>query len=284
MPDLFYNRVLLVVVLYKQNISQSLTLMSLNEELVLLGIRMDVFIYDNSPDKQYDQNNFQWNNFDIFYVHDASNPGLSKAYNRGATKAEELEKEWLLLLDQDTTFPKEYLKENRDQVIAYPDTSLFVPLLKLKNGVLFSPCINKHKRGYPAGQLAPGKYNLWKYSPVNSGMLIRLSLFKAAGGYNEKVKIDFCDFQFLEKVREFKDDFHVINATGLQDFSAFDYSPEKQQARFTQYLEDAFNCEKPQFTDKLGFLYTVTRHALGLTVKLRSLKFIGLYIKNYLIR
>lgn len=245
---------------------------------------MDVFIYDNTPEKQYDHESFTWNNFNVFYVHNPANPGLSKAYNNGAAKAAVLQKEWLLLLDQDTTFPEGYLEETRAAVTANSDISLFVPLLKLKNGVLFSPCINKHKRGYPAGSLSSGRYDLWKYAPVNSGMFIRLSLFDMVGGYNEKVKIDFCDFQFLDKVRLIQAEFYLINAVALQDFSAFEYSSEKQQIRFTQYLEDAFNCEKPLLGDKMGFLYTVTRHALGLSIKLRSFKFIGLYISKYLIR
>lgn len=284
MSDSFYNQILFVVVLYKQNLDQSLTLSSLNHDLVQLRMRMDVFIYDNSPDQQYDQNHFQWNNFTIHYVHDPTNSGLSKAYNAGAFHAGTLQKEWLLLLDQDTTFPEGYLKENKETIIANPDISLFVPHLKLKNGVLFSPCMNKHKRGYPAGNLLPGIYNLAKYVPVNSGMLIRLELFNAVGGYNEKVKIDFCDFQFLDKVMRLKDKFYLINSVALQDFSAFDYSREKQHSRFLQYLEDAANCEKPAFSDKMGFLYTVTRHAVGLSLKMRSFKFIGLYIDKYLFR
>ena len=280
----FYSQVLPIVVLYKQRIDQSLTLSTLNQNLTDLGIKMDIFLYDNSPEKQYDQHLFQWENFNITYLHDTKNSGLSKAYNTGADHAKTLKKKWILLLDQDTDFPAGFLKENQQSIIQHPDISLFAPMLKLKNDVLFSPCIAKHKRGYPPGHLYPGVYSLWYFSPVNSGMLISLALFDEVGGYNEKVKIDFCDFQFLEKVRKVNDKFYLIDATALQDFSSFELSSAKQKTRFIQYLEDALNCEKPGLADKFGFFYTVSRHALGLSLKLRDPSFFGLYVRNYLMR
>lgn len=279
----FYHQVLPIVVLYKQRIEESLTFLSLNQNLKEMDIRMDVFVYDNSPEKQYSQQLFEWENFNITYLHDQNNSGLSKAYNTGADKAKALGKKWVLLLDQDTTFPEEFLLVNEHSVIQHPDVSLFAPILKLKNEVLFSPCIAKHKRGYPPKDLSPGIHSLWHYSPVNSGMLISLDLFTSVGGYNEKVKIDFCDFQFLEKVRKINDQFYIMDTIALQDYSNFEYSAAKQKMRFTQYLEDAYNCEKPNFTDKLGFFYTVTRHALGLSVKLGDLSFMSLYIQKYII-
>ena len=142
----------------------------------------------------------------------------------------------------------------------------------------------KHKRGYPAGQLIPGLHNLYKLSPVNSGLLVSLSLFERAGGYNEKVKVDFCDFQFLEKVRRIDARFYLMPMTALQDFSNAELSLSKQQYRFNIYLEDAVNCDKPEFSDKLGFFYAVTRHALGLSIKMRNFSFINMYLRKFLIR
>ena len=280
----FYNQVLPIVVLYKQEISQSLTLISLDKNLEEIGINMDVYVYDNSPIRQYDKDSFQWNNFHVFYFHDPENSGLSKAYNAGAVKAAELKKEWILLLDQDTTFASGYLQENNLSVLNHPDINLFAPILKLKNSVIFSPCIAKHKRGYPPGRLVHGQYSLYDFSPVNSGMLIRLAMFHRVDGYNEKVKIDFCDFQFLEKFRLLSDSFYLINAVALQDFSNFEPSAAKQKVRFTQYLEDAYHCDKPSVSDKIGFLYAVTRHAVGLTVKMKNISFMSMYFSNYLIR
>jgi len=280
----FYERVLPVVVLYKQSILESLTLQSLNEDLKALDMRMDVFIYDNSPDSEIKEEYFNWNNFNIYYYHDAHNSGLSKAYNTGSKKATALQKEWLLLLDQDTTFSAGFFQNYYNAATTNLKTQLFAPLLKLHNGVIFSPCIAKHKRGYPPRHISPGNHSLWKYSPVNSGMLVRLKLFLEAGGYNENVKVDFCDFQFLEMVRRIYSTFYLTTATGKQDYSNFEMSIEKQKHRFEIYLEDAKNCEKPTLSDKIGFFYTVTRHTVGLSLKLKSFLFISLYLRRFLFK
>jgi rhamnosyltransferase len=278
-------KILPIVVLYQQSFPQSLSLQSLQRNLEKLNTRLDVFIYDNSPDAQSTKQYFCYKSLNIIYHHDPSNSGLSKAYNTGAAYAQKSEKKWLLLLDQDTAFPSDFLQVYEQSIKENPDISLFAPVLKIDSGIIFSPCITRHKRGYPPGQVIPGRHSLWKFSPVNSGILVNLDLFLKVGGYNEKVKIDFCDFQFLEKVRLVSPDFVITTTVGSQNFSAITetYMP-KQLQRFKIYLEDASNCIKPSFSDRLGFFYTVTRHALGLSLKLRNLSFLRLYFHHYLIR
>ena len=281
---MFYTNILPVVVLYKQNLEQSLTLQSMQVSLDAAGIeRMQVFVYDNSPEASAGTIG-AFGSFDIIYHHDPLNGGLSKAYNVGAAKARVLNKEWLLLLDQDTTFPSNTFPQYAQAAEKHPEIGLIAPILKLSNNKIFSPCLAKHKRGYPVGQLSPGLHNLYKLSPVNSGLLVKLSLFERAGGYNEKVKVDFCDFQFLEKVRRIDPRFYLMPMSALQDFSNEELSLSKQQHRFNIYLEDAVNCDKPEFSDKLGFFYTVTRHALGLSLKMRHFSFINMYLCKFLIR
>jgi len=271
-----------IVVLYKQSIEQSVTLQTLNAGLKVANVTMDVFVYDNSPAKGSYAKKFRWNQFNIHYVPDQRNSGLSKAYNSGADAARALSKEWILLLDQDTSFPLNIFNNYFNAVAAHSAVSLFAPILKLSNGRIFSPCINKHKRGYPVEEISSGEYNLKQFSPVNSGILVKLDLFLRVGGYNENVKVDFCDFQFLEKVQKVNPSFYLIQSIALQDFSSDEVSVEKQMQRFKIYLEDARNCKKYTVADRLGFFYTVTRHAVGLTVKLRKVSFIKVYLLKYL--
>ena len=271
-----------IVVLYGQKLEQSQTMQSLQQNLSSGQQQMDIFVYDNSPVAQHPKEQFQWNNFRVFYCHDASNSGLSKAYNEGAKMAARLGKDWLLLLDQDTSFPENVLERYEQAMAAHPAAKLFAPILKLHNGAIFSPSVVRHKRGYPPARLSPGIYSLYKYSPVNSGVLISLALFDKAGGYNERVKVDFCDFQFMERVRKVSPNIVVIDATAGQDFSNDEPSIEKQQRRFKIYLADAQNCYKPKIADKAGFFYTVTRHAFGLTYKMRSFSFLKMYFRYFL--
>lgn len=280
--EVFYCQLLPVVVLYQQSIGQSLTLQSLHLNLERSGMKMDVFVYDNSPEPQAVEHFFSWKSFNIYYTHDPHNGGLSKAYNAGAVKARLLKKEWLLLLDQDTIFNADFLEIYAKAVRENPQLKIFAPLLQLENGKIFSPCLKRHKRGYPPKKIALGRHHLSKYSPVNSGLLVSLKLFLNVGGYNEKLKIDFCDFQFLEKVVKVSPYFFLTTATGLQNYSNAEKSVQKQQYRFKMYLQDAVNCDKPSLADRLGFFYAVTRHTLGLALKLRSFSFLGLYFHYYL--
>jgi len=280
--EVFYCQLLPVVVLYQQSIGQSLTLQSLQLNLERAAIRMDIFIYDNSTEPQAVENHFAWKSFNVYYTHDPQNAGLSKAYNAGAQKARLLKKEWLLLLDQDTIFSADFLEIYAHTVQENPQLKIFAPLLKLENEKIFSPCLKGHKRGYPPRKIASGKHRLSKYSPVNSGLLVSLGLFLKVGGYNEKLKIDFCDFQFLEKVIKVAPYFFLTTATGLQNYSNAEKSLQKQQHRFKMYLQDAIYCDKPSLADQIGFFYAVTRHTLGLTLKLRSFSFLRLYFHYYL--
>jgi GT2 family glycosyltransferase len=280
----FYARMLPVVVLYQQSLEQSLTLQSLHQNLLELDLRMPILVYDNSKEPHSAEDNFNWKSFQVFYIHDPQNSGLSKAYNMAADKAMNLQKEWLFLLDQDTEFSAGSLQKYETSVRENAQINLFCPLLTLADGTIFSPARVKYKRGYPPKGIKSGLHNLCQYSPVNSGMLVRLTLFQGVGGYNEKIKVDFCDFQFIEKVRCLSPQFYLTSARGLQNFSSKELSVTKQQQRFKIYLQDAVNCEKRSLADHLGYFYTVTRHALGLTFKLRDFSFLKLYVFQFLIR
>lgn len=282
MLDSFLNQVLPIVILYNQKIAESFTVLTLNDELQKLNSRMTIFVYDNSPILDKENTIASIGNLDIIYHHNKDNGGLSIGYNKGAKVASDLGKKWVLLLDQDTTF-ENLLESFNLSIQKYPDVNLFAPIIKLSNGVIFSPSIVKHKRGYPPKTFFPGVYNLAQFSPVNSGMLIALKMFHQVGGYNEKIKVDFCDFQFIEKVLLKEPLFVVVDSVAIQDFSAFEPSVEKQLKRFIIYLADVKNCDKSTLNDKVGFFYTVTRHTLGLTYKLKNFKFLNLYIRKYLL-
>lgn len=279
-----YNHLFPVVVLYNLLLDDSSTLQCLDREAHGRAGKMLVFVYDNSPMRNYAADRFIWKSLDIIYRHDPNNSGLGKAYNTGADEAPKHGKDWLILFDQDTLFEQGFLQLYNKAFIGHHKISLFAPILKLKDGSIFSPFIPKHKRGYPATDIQTGIHSLHNYFPVNSGIMISVNLFKKAGGYNEKVKVDFSDMQFLERVLRINNDFCVTDVVGVQDFSAFEVSIEKQERRFSIYLDDAVACDKETLSDKIGFFYAVTRHMLALVLKRRRFSFFVLYIRRYLIR
>src|SRR5690606_15818190 len=93
-----------------------------------------IYVYDNSPniDEEAIANPF------VFYVHDNKNPGVSKAYNEGAKFAKDNGKNWILLLDQDTQLPEDFLRKIEENIHEYPPCQLYAMRL-YSNTVLLSP-------------------------------------------------------------------------------------------------------------------------------------------------
>ncbi len=276
--DRFADSLLIIIVVYKRPLEDCESFQS------VLGMRsgisnLNVFIYDNSPTSQQIEN---YEGLTITYFHDAQNSGVSKAYNAGVEHANKGQKEWVMLLDQDTGLPNSILEKYDQAITTYSDINLFVPVLKLKNGRIFSPSRYRFKRGFYIGGIKSGTHSLFKYAPVNSGMMVRVETFLKVGGYNEKVKLDFADFQFVERFRKLYVEFFVLDVECEQDFSDDDSSFQSQSVRFKYYCEGAKNVENKSLWDWLQYNMVVFIRAVRLTLRFGKLGFIGSYFKNFL--
>jgi GT2 family glycosyltransferase len=275
--------VLAILVLYKKNLFNSESYSSILHSAKRSRIQLRFYVFDNSPQKNHVLSDFDNQPNPIEYRHSASNLGISYAYNEGAKFAERENIDWLLLLDQDTIFGDDFLFELESCIDKNPKVYLFAPILKLSDNHIFSPTKYRLKRGYELTKVEPGINSLKKLLPVNSGMVIKTEKFVEVGGYNTKLKLDFCDFQFLEKFREKHFEFCLVNSTGFQNFSNKIPDVSEQQVRFNIYLNDAKNCEKVNFSARLQYFYTVLHHTLGLTWKFKKSYFICRFITGYLL-
>jgi len=274
----FAESLLVIIVIYKSALEDCESFQS------LLAMRegdsnLNLFIYDNSPNSQQIKN---YKGLTINYFHDEKNSGVSKAYNVGVEHANKFQKEWVLLLDQDTSLPDSILKKYKEAIDTNSDLNLFVPVLKLKNGRIFSPSRYRFKRGFFVDSIKSGTHSLFEYAPVNSGMMIKTAAFQKVGGYNEKVKLDFADFQFVERFRKTYPEFFVLDVECEQDFSDDNSSYESQYIRFEYYCEGAKNIENKSFGDWLQYNAVVFIRAIRLTLRFGKLGFVGSYFKNFL--
>lgn len=266
-------KILAVIVLYNQKLFQSNTFNSL-----IKNSDLDLFIYDNSSIAQHEQSEFE----NYVYIHDSANSGLSKAYNVAAKYGREANFEWILLLDQDTTFPENALLKYLDAISENPQINLFAPTLLLSDSSIFSPTLYKHRISKIPKIKLVGIVDLTKFSPINSGMLIRIDAFLNVGGYNENVRLDFSDYQFLEKFSEFNKFFFVVDFIGVQSFSNEELNPTKLLNRYIIFCECAVNCEKYSIRDRLDYLYIVTKRTLSLFFKTSDIRIFVLFLKYYL--
>ncbi len=192
--------ILFVMVLYKTKLEQSATYLSILDSLGGTEYNMDLLVYDNSPDAGAYQLS-KVPKLNITYIADRANSGVSKAYNTAAELAAEMNKKWVLLLDQDTDFPARTIPAYLAAINQYPDEKLLAPIMTTGQQHIISPCYFKFMRGFRAQHITPGVNSLDKYSIVNCGMCIDVKAFNNNGRYNEQLKLDFSDHEFIRRFK-----------------------------------------------------------------------------------
>ena len=125
-------------------------------------------IVDNSED---DNSAFVKNKSNIEYIFLGKNFGIAAALNVGYKRAEELESDWVLTMDQDSSFADKDIKH-----YLQPDADHF-----RESGVaVFGP----NFEGPPTSDLIDCN------SVISSGSLVNLAAHKINSGYNEVLFID----------------------------------------------------------------------------------------------
>ena len=272
-----------VIVIYNIRIEESETLITLNASLEKASVSLDVVVCDNSLNSDLVNGSvFRKGCFNIHYFHDPSNPGVSKAYNFASQYALLLKKEWLLVLDQDTSFPVDTFSKYVSAIQDNPSIKLFAPVLKISDGRIFSPSRYWFKRGFGLKRISFGVHGFKGLSPVNSGMMISLDAFGAVGGYDERVRLDFSDFMFIERFRKRFSEFCVVDVVGVQAFSDEEMNVSKLNERFGWYCEGARNCEKGSVWDWMQYMVVVCVRASMLAWRTRNLRFYRTVLERFL--
>jgi len=232
--------ILFVIVLYKNKLEQSATFLSLLNSLNGFEFNIDLLVYDNGPDTAGPcfKNEPGVN---ITYIADTANSGVSKAYNKGAEIAVKMNKKWILLLDQDTTFPVQALQVYLSAINKYPGEKLFAPIMIVSQGTIISPCYFKFMRGFSVKHIDAGLNSLNKFSVINCGMCIDVDAFNKNEGYDERIKLDFSDHDFIRRFRKvIGDRFIIIDLKVHHELSsAIKNDLNSDKVRFDYYLEGA---------------------------------------------
>jgi GT2 family glycosyltransferase len=196
------SSILAVVVVYNCEFSQSHSVSSLFQilsENPELAKHFSVVLYDNSPQPQ---SPVSPPDFPTHYVHDPSNGGLATAYNLALARAESEEREWLLLLDQDTTLTREFISElveTAETLRTRPEVAAIVPKL-LVHGKVHSPAIpftDQMRRQFlrPTQALTHDVVGVLpqRLCAYNSGSTLRVAALRSIGGFPTEFWLDFLD-------------------------------------------------------------------------------------------
>ncbi|MDQ2657417.1 MAG: glycosyltransferase, partial [Bacteroidota bacterium] len=187
---------------------------------------------DNSPHPS------PFSSKNVTYRHDPLNHGVSTAYNTASVYAESKHKNWMLFLDQDTTVTVNFFEELLAAIDAHRETVAFVPRLSDQKGVV-SPFYFAFGRGKRINT-EPSPLSLSRHRFINSGLLVKLSAFRAVGGYDPEIPLDFSDISFGMRLMAITDHFWVLETILSHDFS--DNSNMEQEdalLRFRRYCVGA---------------------------------------------
>ena len=269
------NDILFVLVLYKCPLEASKSFQSLLAHQQTT--HSHIFVYDNSPYVQHTDCAV------AHYIHDTENGGLGKAYNSACQYAREHGYQWLLLLDQDTTFPANALASYRQAMAQHPEQQLIAPQHKIKSGHFFSPTHYHLKTSQLQEQVPTGVVHFTEAAPINSGMLVSVSSFTRVKGYDEAVWLDFSDIRFIEKYQRCYATFYVMpDVVCLQDFSANEPDSDKRYQRHCIYLECAASYPCDTWHDTLAITYTTFRLTLAKCVREHTLRYLSAYWNIYI--
>lgn len=189
-----------VIVVYKRLLAESETFRTLTAALTQSAVPADEFelvVYDNGPQPQ-SMPAWPWR---ISYHHDATNGGLVPAYNLALERSRADGVEWLLLLDQDTRLPADYLATFRESVRWIESrTAAVVPKVRTADGVTLPVPTVFGVTGYL--QPAPDFSGLHdaELATINSGAFVRVSFLVSLGLYPPTYSLDAVDSWFFAQV------------------------------------------------------------------------------------
>ena len=279
------NKILAIIVLYQVPLTDSITIQSLNKSLKKHNAVLDLFVYDNSPISLYSKTNFVFESFRVHYISNPKNGGISLAYNIGAEYAEQLNKQWLFLLDDDTDFSENSIGNYLKAINTIGEKIyLFAPYLyQTPSNILASPSYSFFRRGFISKGFKSGQHLIKHRIMFNSGLCVKLNAFKKIGGYNEKVRMYGSDYAFIYRYKRAYKYFYLLPIKAIHNSSLnnLNVSQEKILWRFSMFCEGNGYLAENIFEWFLYTLYVFLR-TLKLSFKYHSTVFLCLFFKHYL--
>lgn len=272
-------RILCVVVLYGMRLKESSSYRAVRGQAARSGADVGIYVHDNSLEADAEAAT----NAEIVYRHSPENCGLGAAYNAAARHAEREGFGWLLLLDQDTQLPDDFLKSYVDAIDENPEAlRVFVPHIAHLNGQPLSPIRRWRRNRWP--KVSEGAVPMKHYLLINSCLCVDTRTFLECGGYDERVWLDFSDLQFVQRLQHAGTRrFGLLPCRCVQNFSNNETDAAKLKRRYEIYIACARNCTRYGWSDGLFRFYCVLSHTVALTLKTRSGYFLRIFTTRYIL-
>jgi glycosyltransferase involved in cell wall biosynthesis len=220
----------------------------------------------------------------IIYKHDETNPGISKAFNEGFVYAKNNQKKYIVFFDQDTLLPEDWFLKYKISVQKYSKYEIFVPIVKVivhEKEIIGSPSKYYNYNAYPLENVEIGINSLDDITFCNSGMMVTTECYQKIGGYNEKIRLDFTDRYFVEKMKNYLKQFIVLDLEIYQHFSFIENDETAMLHRMEFYCHDG-----RVFVTTLRSLFYIARdswhNSFELYKKYSNFRFLKIFIVNFI--
>ena len=271
------REVLAVVVLYKQALGDSKTLISMDRAFAAHPELLPVYrvlLWDNSP--------IAIKNpaltFPFEYVHCCTNAGCG-AFNYAMELAESVAIPWLLLLDQDTSFPAGFLSKMAQygrQIERTPRIAAVVPLHRCRGQQISPKRLASFYRLLPLPDAFHGEY---KHQMVvcDSATLMRVSALRDVGGYDEDLFwLDFSDIWVFAAMHRNHRSVYIASDLKLEhSLSMMDYDNDMSPERYRNFLaaEGTFFSLSGSFVDNASLTVRLMARTMKQYVRYKNKKF-----------
>ena len=224
------NKILIIIVLYKSNLEQSLTYNSLKNNVEWLNVPYEILIFNNSKSIEVPESR-------QYKVYNSDkNKKLSGAYNFGLNHANVTEAEWMLLLDQDTELTREFLIAVSSTLVnnSNPNIVNIVPRLT-NDGKRISP----HRiRFFNSIRVPISKSGVYANHLIalNSASLLRVSFLNAIGGFSEEFELDMLDYRTCLNIYKDKKQIYVLDTELNHELSVINMEKQMSEERYKALL------------------------------------------------
>ena len=259
------NNMYSILVIYNKKVIESPTYQFIKNEKCIQCIVCDNSTMDMNNKEIVEQDGYTYLSMD-------GNAGLSKAYNKALDFIQSINKEmdgYVILLDDDTLLTDEYITEVKRCMHFCSD--IFLPIVRDELGIM-SPCLVQDEVISRVEQKVDiNAYEKQDLSGINSGMLIRLDVFKDYR-YDEHLFLDIVDHYINKEMKEKNKIIQIMNVEIQQNFSANSNEKESAKNRFKIFKKDS----QYYFKKKKNYKYVVGKRKIRLFLQYTDVSFLGL--------
>ncbi len=221
----------IIIVLYKCELSESLSFQSLEKQLTekKSNIQYDLLIYNNDTTRTITHPIYT-------VVNPTNNKMLAGAYNFALNKAINSKKEWLLLIDQDTEIPEKYFTEIKKFLLNNTNNDIVatVPFL-ISHNKYVSPEITQ-KFAWRQNRIAKSGIYEGRVSAFNSMSLLNVKFLSDIGGFNTNYPLDMLDHWLYSQINKNKKKVCVLDVKITHNLSLLDKKNYMPLDRYRNFL------------------------------------------------